>query len=153
MESLEKVLAAHPFFEGMDKEHLAMIVECATNVRFDAGVPIFREGDDANQFYLLRQGKVAVEIYSPAKHAITIETLDEGDILGWSWIIPPYKWRFDAKAVELVRAIGLDGRCLRAKCDEHTDLGYDLLKRFSNIFNQRLQSTMLQLLDLYGGES
>jgi len=78
-----------------------------------------------------------------------IETLEEGDILGWSWLIPPYLWRFDARIVEPTRAIALDGKCLRMKCDENHDLGYELLKRFAHIVTQRLQATRLQLLDIY----
>jgi hypothetical protein len=76
--------------------------------------------------------------------------LGEGEILGWSWLIPPYNWHFDARAVELTRAIALDGKCLRNKCEQDHDLGYELLKRFAHIMEQRLQATRLQLLDVYG---
>lgn len=149
MESLERILAQHPFFEGLAPEFLKLLVGCASNARFEAGAYIFRQGEEAHQFYLLRQGRVAVEIYAPQCPPITVETLEKDDILGWSWLVAPYYWRFDARAVELTRAIVLDGKCLRGKCEENHDLGYDLLKRFSQIVEQRLQSTRMQLLDVY----
>ena len=149
MESLERVLAQHPFFEGLAPEFLKLLVGCASNARFEAGAYIFRQGEEAHQFYLLRQGRVAVEIYAPQCPPITVETLEKDDVLGWSWLVAPYYWRFDARAVELTRAIVLDGKCLRGKCEENHDLGYDLLKRFSQIVEQRLQSTRMQLLDVY----
>jgi CRP-like cAMP-binding protein len=93
---------------------------------------------------------VALEIVAPQRGPIIVETLGEGDILGWSWLIPPYNWHFDARAVELTRAIALDGKCLRTKCEADHDLGYELLKRFTNIMEQRLEATRLQLLDIYG---
>lgn len=153
MENLEKILAEHPFLQGLESHYLDLIVGCASNVKFDAGQFIFHEGEEANQFYVIRHGKVALEIFSPERGAIEIDTLEEGDVLGWSWLIPPYHWRFDARAVELTRAIALDGKCLRNKCEEDHDLGYQLLKRFAHIIEQRLQSTRLQLLDVYGTHS
>jgi CRP-like cAMP-binding protein len=150
METLEPVLAEHPFLKGLDPKHLHLIVGCASNVRFNAGEFIFREGEEANEFYILRHGKVALEVFSPERGPIIIDTLVEGEVLGWSWLIPPYIWHFDARAVELTRAIALDGKCLRTKCEEDHDLGYELLKRFAHIIEQRLQATRLRLLDVYG---
>jgi len=149
MESLEHLLAEHPFLKGLDSRYTQLITGCASNVRFDTGQIIFREGEEANQFYVIRQGKVALQIYTPGRGSIIIDTLTEGEILGWSWLIPPYQWRFDAVASELTRAIALDGKCLRTKCEADHDLGYELLKRFSSIVEQRLESTRLRLLDIY----
>ncbi len=148
--SLSYILAEHPFLKGLKPAHLDLITGCATNVRFNAGKYIFREGEQANQFYILREGKVAVEIYGAQQGAITTQTLEGGDILGWSWLVAPYKWRFDARAVELTRAIALDGKCLREKCEKDHDLGYELLKRFSRVIAERLEATRIQLLDMYG---
>lgn len=150
MRTLETILAEHPFFEGLPDKHLKVIVGCASNVSFEEGETIFREGEEANRFYLIRQGRVALEVYAAGIGTITIQTLDAGDILGWSWLVPPYRWHFDARAVEPVRAIALDGECLRRKCEDDHDLGYELLKRFAEIITQRLQATRLQLLDVYG---
>lgn len=150
MEDLGKILAEHPFLKGLEPHYIDLITGCASNVKFDAGKFIFKEGEAADKFYILRYGKVMLEIVSPEKGPIVIDSLEEGDVLGWSWLIPPYRWKFDARTVELVRAIALDGKCLRGKCDDDHDLGYELMKRFSHIIEQRLQSTRLQLLDLYG---
>jgi CRP/FNR family cyclic AMP-dependent transcriptional regulator len=150
VESLERILAAHPFFEGMEQRHLRVLVDCASNVRFEAGEVIFREGEEANQFYLIRHGRVAVEVSSPGRGPVIIQTLGEGDVLGWGWMIPPYRWRFDARAVELTRAIALDGRCLRERSEEDHDLGFQLMKRAAHVMEERFQATRLQLLDIYG---
>ena len=150
METLEPVLAEHSFFRGMDTRYLKLAAGCASNVRFEAGSFIAREGEEANNFYLIRHGKVALEIFAAHRGAITIQTLEEGDIFGWSWLVAPHRWRFDARASELTRAIAMDGKCLRAKCKENHDLGYEILKRFASVMAQRLEATRLQILDLYG---
>ena len=149
METLERILIEHPFFAGMAQQHMDLLVGCASNVRFDAGQFILREGGEADQFYLIRQGKTALEIYTPERGSITIQTLGAGDILGWSWLVPPYRWRFDARAIELTRALALDGKCLREKCESDCCLGYELLKRFSQVMVDHLNATRLQLLNVY----
>lgn len=153
MRTLEPYLAEHPFLKDLDQKFLKILVGCASNVRFDAGQFIIREGSEANNFYIIRHGKVSVEVFAAGRGSITIQTIGEGDILGWSWLIPPYSWRFDARAIELTRAIALDGKCLREKCEQDHDLGYELLKRFSHIITQRLEATRLQLLDIYGAHT
>ena len=153
MHTLEPILAEHPFLKGLQQKHLDVLVGCVSNVRFDAGAFVFRQGQEANAFYILRDGKVAVEVFAPQKGAITIDTIGEGDVLGWSWLIPPYHWHFDAKAIEPTRAIALDARCMRSKCEEDFELGYELMKRFAQIIEQRLDATRWQLLDVYGVHS
>jgi CRP-like cAMP-binding protein len=150
METLEPVLAEHPFLQGIEEKHLQLLVGCASNARFDPGQFLFREGEEANQFFIIRHGRVAIEIYTAERGPITVQTLGEGEVLGWSWLIPPYQWHFDARAVELTRALALDGKCLRTKCEDDHHLGYELLKRFTHIIEQRMQATILQLLDVYG---
>ncbi|MCX6543034.1 MAG: cyclic nucleotide-binding domain-containing protein [Acidobacteria bacterium] len=150
MHTLEPILAEHPFLKGLRQEHLALLVGCASNVRFEAGAFVFRQGQEANHFFILRDGKVAVEAFAPQKGAVAIDTYGEGDVLGWSWLLPPYRWRFDARAVEPTRMISLDARCMRTKCENDHDLGYELMKRFAGIIEQRLDATRWQLLDLYG---
>ncbi len=90
-----------------------------------------------------------MEIFAPQRKPIMLATLAEGEILGWSWLLPPYQWRLHAHALETVRAIALDGKCLRTKCEQNHDLGYEILKRFAQIMEQRLEATRLQLLDVY----
>ena len=149
MHDLQPLLATHPFFAGLDAESLATVVGCASNVKFDAGQPVFKEGEEANQFFIVRHGRIAVEAFSPTRGPLVIQTVLEGEILGWSWLVAPHRWRFDARALELTRAIALDGKCLREKCETNHDLGYELLKRFVDVIGERLDATRLQLLDLY----
>jgi CRP-like cAMP-binding protein len=151
METLERILSEHPFFKGLEEPYLQLLVGCASNVRFNAGEVVFREGEEANQFYLIRQGKVAVEMFAPSRGPIILQTLGEGEVLGWSWLVAPYRWRFDGRAVELTRAIALDGECLRGKCEEDHNLGYELMKRVSLVMEKLVQATRLQLADVYGG--
>jgi CRP-like cAMP-binding protein len=150
METLKPLLAAHPFFADLEPRFLQVVAGCVANGRFPAGTFLGREGEPANQFYLLRHGKVALQILLPDRGALTIETLEAGEVLGWSWLFPPYRWHFDAQALELTSALVFDGQCLRAKCEADHDLGYALMQRFAHVMLQRLQATRLQLLDLYG---
>jgi CRP/FNR family transcriptional regulator, cyclic AMP receptor protein len=149
VETLERILAEHPFFAGMEGRLLHILEGCARNVRFESGEMIFREGEEANQFYLIRSGKVALQLFADRQGPLTISTLQDDEILGWSWLSPPYKWKFSARALEPTRAFAMDGRCLRDKSEKDHDLGYEILKRFVGIFENRLQSTRLQLLNVY----
>ena len=150
METLERILRDHSFFKDMDAEYLKLIIGCARNVRFGPDELIFRQGEEANNFYLIRHGSVALEVFAPDRGSVTIQTLGEGDVLGWSWLIPPYHWHFDARTIELTRGIALDGKCIRTKCEEDHSLGYELMKRFAHIIEERFHATALQLLDVYG---
>ncbi len=149
MENLVRLLKEHPFLQGLAEQHLQTLVPCAANVRFEAGQWVLREGEEARQFYLLRSGQVAIEVYVPGRGSVCIQTLGEGDVLGWSWLVTPYRWHFDARALQLTRAISLDAGCLRARSEEDHELGYELLRRFVPVILQRLQAARLQLLDIY----
>ncbi|HET9407212.1 MAG TPA: cyclic nucleotide-binding domain-containing protein [Candidatus Sulfotelmatobacter sp.] len=149
MESLERIIAEHPFFAGLESYYTDLLTGCASNVRFPIGSYIFKEGEDANEFYLIRAGKVALEMFPPHSKPIVVETLGTGDLLGWSWLVPPYIWTFHAHATQETRAIAIDGKCLRGKCEQNHDLGYEVLRRFSQIMVRRLHATRYQLLDLY----
>ncbi|OBF13099.1 Crp/Fnr family transcriptional regulator [Mycobacterium sp. ACS4054] len=149
MRTLEGVLSRHPFFGGMDPRYLQWAVGCAANLRFAAGELIFREGYPADHFYLIRAGRIALETPVPGRGGLTVQTLEAGDILGWSWLVPPYNSRFDARAVETTRAIGFDGNCLRGKCEEDHELGYELQKRVIAILGEYLDAARFRLLDIY----
>ena len=149
METLQGILSAHPFFVDLPAQHMETVVGCVSNVRFEAGNVIFREGEEANHFYLIREGKVALRIHSERRGPLTILTLKEGDVLGWSWLSPPYHWKFTARALETTRAISLDGKCIREKAETDHDLGYELLKRFVHVIEERVRATSLQLLNVY----
>lgn len=150
MENLERILKEHPFLKDLEQPHIELITGCASNVVFKPEEFLFREGEEANSFYIIRQGKVVVETYMPEKGPIAIQSREAGDVTGWSWMIPPYRWHFDARAIEMTRAIALDGKCLRGKMNEDHDLGYALMKRFAIIIAERLEATRIQLLDIYG---
>ena len=109
--TLEPILKEHLFFKGITPDYLSLLVSCASNVRFDAGEYLMREGEEANNFYLLRHGEVSVEVAIPGKGHRTVEKLHEGDVVGWSWLFPPYRWHYSVKSDTLVRAIAL-GWCL-----------------------------------------
>ena len=149
MENLGPTLKEHPFFKDLKQEYFDIILGCASNVRFKEGETIFREGDEANKFYLVRHGRVAIDIPVSSSQSVTIQTIHDGDILGWSWLIPPHRSRFLCRALVDTRAIALDGKCLRDKCDNNHDLGYELLKRLTKVFTERLENTRIQLLNLY----
>jgi CRP-like cAMP-binding protein len=150
MDTLEPLLREHTFFRGLEPEHLTLLVGCSTNVRFAEGEFLLREGDGADRFFLIRHGHVAIEVPAPSGGSITVQTVGEDEVVGFSWLFEPYRWEFDARAVETTTAVALDGVCLRTKCDEDPRLGYDLMKRFARVMVSRLQATRLQLLDVYG---
>ena len=147
METLEPILRKHAFFKDLPPEYFDFILGCASHHVFKAGEVILKEGQSADKFYLIRSGRVAIYIDTPQQ--ISIQTIQEGNILGWSWLIPPYRYRFSAKAVENSRAVALDGKCLREKCEKNSDMGYELLKRLMGVFTERLEAARLQLLDIY----
>ena len=150
MRTIETLIHDVPIFQGMSQEALELVAGCATNVRFADGEMLFREGDDADVFYVIRHGRVALDMYVPARGPVTIETVDPGEVIGWSWLFPPYRWHFDAKALGLVRATVFDAACLREKCEQDPAFGYDLMGRFAQVMIERLQWTRLRLLDVYG---
>ncbi len=150
MKTLEDLLGELPFFKDLPADHGALVAGCARNQRFEAGQYLFREGDPADEFFLIRHGQVALELVAPGRAPMVFATLGEGEIVGASWLIPPYRWSFDARAVTLTRSIGIDAACLRGKCDADPHLGYELMKRFLPVFVKRLHDTRLQVLDVYG---
>ncbi len=149
MQTLEPLIIEQPFFKSLSPQDVQFIAGCAANVHFNAGTYLFREGEAASYFYIIRHGKVALEAFADQRGPITVETIEAGEVLGWSWLFPPYRWHFSARAIEDVRAIAMDGVCLRNKCEKDHDLGYKLVMLASNIMMQRLQATRLQLLDVY----
>lgn len=153
MQTMEEVLGSHPFFAGLNAGAMRLIAGCASNVHFAEGEFLFEEGHEANQFWVIRRGRVAMQLESPGRGAIVTDTMDEGEVVGWSWLVPPYRFFADGRAVTPVSATALDGACLRGKCEADPELGYQLLKRVTSVMYQRLRSTRIRLLDLYGTES
>jgi CRP/FNR family cyclic AMP-dependent transcriptional regulator len=147
--SIAELISTMPTFAGLPEEQLARVAGCGRNRRFAAGEEVAREGQAADTFYAIREGRVALEVESPGRR-LRIGTISEGAVLGWSWLFPPYRWSFDARALTPTAAIEFDGACLRGKCEEDKELGYELMRRFAAIILDRLQSTRVQLLDVYG---
>jgi CRP-like cAMP-binding protein len=150
MRALDELLTEVPLFEGMSDPELELLAGCASNVRFREGELVFREGQPADTFYVVRHGTVALETFVPPLGGVTIQTVEAGEVVGWSWLFPPYRWHLDARALTTVRATAFDAACLRQKCEDDTALGYDLMKRFAQVVIERLQWTRLRLLDVYG---
>ncbi len=148
MTSIEELLRLHPFLRGLPGEIVVLVAGCAKNVVFQPNGFVFREGGDADSFYLVRHGTVALESFVPGRGPISFLTVKSGEILGADWLVPPYRWSFDARAVELTRAIAFDGKCLRDKCEADPRVGYELMKRFVPPLVERLRTARLQSLDL-----
>ena len=153
MKSISDLLAEHKFFEGMTPEALELIAGCGTNVHFKADTPIISEDQPADVFYVLRTGRVALEVATPRRGPLVIETVGPGEILGVSWLLPPYRWTFDGRAMTATSAVALDAACLRQKCDDDPALGYEMYKRFAGLVRDRLLATRLQLVDFYGNDA
>lgn len=147
--TLGPALQEYPFFCGLSEAHLKLITAKAKNVTFAEHHYIFREGDPANEFYVIHDGLVSVELVVPSRGATTVQTVDKGEVLGWSWVSPPYRWHFTARTLRPTHALVLDANWMRAKCDEDHDLGYEMLKRFVDLIATRLDATRLQLQDIY----
>lgn len=148
--SLDQLLASQPFMAGLSPEQFALVAGCARNVALVEGAKLCVEGASADTFFLLRRGHVSVEVHSPGRRPVVIETVGPGRTVGWSWLVPPYRWTFDARAMEPVGAIAIDGACLREKSLEDPALGFALLSNVAQELLARLQATRLRLLDLYG---
>ena len=148
-ESFESVLAETSIFGDLSVEHIAAIAGCAENVTYPAKARIYREGDHADQFLIIREGHVAIDMESVHRGVLTVHTAGPGEVLGWSWLFPPYQWHYNARAVEDTQAIALDADCLRAKKNQDPALGYALMKGFSAIMLSRLEATRMQLMDIY----
>jgi CRP/FNR family transcriptional regulator, cyclic AMP receptor protein len=148
--TIDELLADVPALAGLPGAHLELIAGCATNRVFPAGDHLMREGEPADDFYVIRRGDVALETHVPHRGALTIETLHDGDLVGWSWLIAPYRTMFDARALAETHTVSFDGACLRGKCETDHDLGYELMRRFTAVIVERLQATRLRLLDVYG---
>jgi CRP-like cAMP-binding protein len=149
---LAKLVADHPLLAGLPGDAVASVAGCARNIALDPGVLLLEEGDAADTLYLVRRGHVAIEVYAPGRGPIVIETVGPGAAVGWSWLVPPYRWHFDARATDEVGAIAVDGACLRQKAESDPALGYALMKRVATVLLDRLQMTRLRLLDLYGAD-
>ena len=148
MKTLNESITEHAFFLGMKPEHVAVLTEGAKTAKFKAGDVLFRVNEPANQFYLIESGKVSLEAHEPADGTMPIQTLGAGEVLGWSWLFPPFLWHFQARAVEPTNAIILSGAHLLVCAERNHDFGYELMKRMAQVVIHRLQATRKRLLAL-----
>ena len=148
MKTLNEAITSHAFFHGMKPEHLALLTDGAKAVEFKSGDVLFRERTPANQFYLIESGRIALEAHEPANRMMAVQTLSAGDVLGWSWLFPPFAWHFQARAIEPSGAIVLNGASLLINAERNHDFGYELMKRVAQVVIHRLQATRKQLLTL-----
>lgn len=153
MESIETLLANQPFLRELKPAQIAMLAGCATTKEFGAGDFVFRTGEQADAFYIVLNGRVGIEMYSSERGALTILTVGDGDVLGWSWLVPPFRWHFDALVLDATRVIAFEAQCLRELCEQDHDLGYEIMKRFAQVITRRLEATRLQLVDVYAAHS
>ena len=149
-EQIEPILSGHPFFDGLSPEYITAIAEGSRRITFNTGEFLMREDEPGTCFYLILHGKVALEICTPERGPVIVSTLGENEILGYCWLIPPFQCRFDVRAVELTRAICVDGVQLKKICDENHQIGYEILKRTTMMMSGLIEVTRVQLLDLYG---
>ena len=141
------LIRMHPFFKDFDPHQQRLLADCAMEKTFEAGEVIFREGDPANRFYLILEGKVMLESYVLDRGRVEIQTIEAGDVLGWSWLLPPYYWQFDARAITPTKAIFFYATPLRDEAENDHELGYELYKRISGVMLKRLQATRRRLLE------
>ena len=146
---MAKRIREHPFLRGLTHDQLALLTDCALPAQFKAGQIIFREGEKAKLFYLIEKGKVVLESKAEFGKPVVIDTIGAGDLLGWSWMMPPYKWRFTARAVEPTEAIYFAGTILRDYCERDHSLGFELHKRLSAVMMKRLQAARRKMLEMH----
>lgn len=146
--TLENTIRTHPFFHGMKPHHLAMLSKCATEAKYRPGEPLFNEGEPANRFFLIQQGRVALEAHEPGDGTAVVQLLEPGEVLGWSWLFPPFTWHLRARAVEHTSVVVLDGGHLLGCAENDHEFGYELMKRVAQIVIHRLQATRRQLLQV-----
>jgi len=146
-QSIEGYLSNHDFFSGMDSSYLKFLSDSATEQQIKAGDVLFQYGKNADKFYLLRKGQVAIQVPALMGPALDIQTLVDDQILGWSWLIPPYRWNFLARALEDSELLEFDGSAVLARCQEDPKFGYELFKRFATLMSERLNAARQKMMD------
>lgn len=149
MQSIPELLSSVPLFAGLPDDQLELLAACAVNDGFADGEALLREGEPDESFYVIRHGVAALQTRSPTG-PLVIETLHEHDVVGWSWLVPPYLSHFDVVARGDVRVVRFDAVCLRGKFADDAELARAMYERFVVVIAERLQATRLRLLDIYG---
>ncbi|MGD2045357.1 MAG: cyclic nucleotide-binding domain-containing protein [Gemmatimonadota bacterium] len=150
MKRIADLVAEHPFFEELSPENRELISGCAKHGVFKPGEYLIHEGAVADYFYLIQSGLVSIEIHEPAGGSAVIQTATDGDVVGVAWLFDPPRWNFDVRAIETTRVLHFDTGCLKRKCEDDPRFGYLIMEKFSQLLMERLHSTRVRLLDLYG---
>jgi CRP-like cAMP-binding protein len=141
--------AGHTFLDGLSERHRALLASGSRPFSAGPGELLAREGETATTFFLIQAGRVALDLHAPGRGVTSIQTVGPGEVVGWSWLVPPHRWQFDCRAVDAVRGLAFDGRWLREKCEQDHELGYQLLRQFVAVLANRLAATRVRLLDIY----
>ena len=145
MRSIKDLLTHHPFFSDLIPAYLQILAELATQVHFDAGQHIFEDGDEAQYFYVVLHGRIGLETIGTKRDYVPVQAVDAGEVMGWSWLVPPHRWIYRGRALEATKAIAIDGTKLRILCEGNQDLGYKLMTRFVQVMAQRLEASRWRL--------
>ena len=146
-------LAAHPFLRGMPRDQVSVLAEAARDVKFPARYRLFEDGGNATRFWLIQSGHVSLDLHVPGEGPVVIETIGMGELLGWSWLFPPYQWAFGAAAATAVQAFEFDAPLVRERCAAHPELGYEFNQRVTRVLARRLQATRIRLIARSGHSS
>jgi CRP-like cAMP-binding protein len=141
--------ASHTFLGGLSERQRMLLASGARPIAAAPGELLAREGETATAFYLIQAGHVALDLHTPGRGVASILTVGPGEVVGWSWLVPPHRWQFDCRAVDPVQGLSFDAEWLREKCEQDHELGYHLLKQLVTVIANRLAATRLQLLDIY----
>jgi CRP/FNR family transcriptional regulator, cyclic AMP receptor protein len=147
--SVESSVRTHPFTAGLPDALIERLAAMARVEQRPAGAWIARQGEPADMFHLVVDGRAAIEVSTPGRDPIIISTVHGGEVVGWSWLFPPHRWHFDVVALDDLTSLAVDGRALRAACAADHELGYEVTRRLAAVVSARLEGTRIQLLDLY----
>ncbi len=147
MSSIKDYLSSHAFFSGLNDDFIEFLADSATKMRIKDGESLFKQGERADKFYLLRSGQISIQVPALMGPTLDIQTLGEDQILGWSWLISPYRWSFQARAVEDSEVIEFDGSAILERCEKDPAFGYELFKRFAALMSERLDAARQKMMD------
>jgi CRP-like cAMP-binding protein len=146
-QSTAEYLSAHEFFSEFSGDSLKFLCECASIREINKGQILFRQGEKADKFYVVLNGRISIEMPAIMGPTLVIQTLGENQVLGWSWLIPPYKWNFQTEAAEDSKLLQFDGAAILAKCEKEPAFGYEVLKKFAGLMSVRLNAAPQKMMD------
>jgi CRP-like cAMP-binding protein len=149
MEPLQYTIARHEFFRDFKPQHLKIFQDCVSDARYGRDQLLLRQGQGAERFFIVRKGEVRLELLTPENGSVPVQTIGPGEIVGWSWIIPPYKSTFDARAIEPLHVLVFDASELRRECEQDFELGYRVLQKFTLALSTRLEAVRAKLVEYH----